>query len=154
MVKYTEEQKEAAIALANEIGIMKASRELQICDQSIRAWRLRAEEKAHPVETDRDEPNGAETNFVDPLADDEPPVENIETIYPDQKEDLDSTHCENNQPSSSPDSVQEKQCPFVAGPDEKSQEIDRLRAENEELRVRNNLLKKSLYGIVEAIASL
>ncbi len=153
MVKYSEEQKEAAITLAKEIGIMAASKELHISDQTIRAWRLRAEEKAHPLDSEMN--NSEDQEVVDPLGEEEPPVENIETFYPEQDNKLvESQRHENQELSSLCEKKVDAQDPSIKVRSEQDQEVVRLRAENEELKVRIKLLKKSLYGIVEAIASL
>jgi hypothetical protein len=96
-----------------------------------------------------------ESMAADPLGDEEPPVENIETFYPGQDDELPETQeDEKKQLPPSSENKANVQSTLIEVQSEQNQEMDRLRAENEELKVRNNLLKKSLYGIVEAIASL
>ena len=148
MMKYTEEQKENAIALAQEIGIMKASKELHISDQTIRAWRFQAAQKE---EEQWDDQNNSENGSL--LIDEEPPVEKIETIDPEQIEGVISPDSSDTSNMNAPIHNDHQESPTHQIPNNMP-ELSYLQMENEELKIRITILKKTLLGIVEAITAV
>ena len=138
MVKYSDEQKESALLLVKEIGISRASRELHIADQTLRKWRNHAEANK-PDEEQVSIDEAINNPEIDP-AEQDPPVEKVETIFPDPQDAL-QAFGEEAKRNGTASSDQEKL-------------IAQLKAENSELLLRIGLLKKSLVGIVEAVASL
>lgn len=147
MVKYSDEQKEAALHRINEVGITHAAKELHIADQTLRKWRNNAaltkqKEEQFPVEAAMDRPAAS-------LSEQEPPVVKIETIIPDPTE-VKQGSGKGNQKSTE----KEADPVFEIGPSTQDDLMRQLMSENTELKLRINLLKKSLIGIVEAVASL
>ncbi len=140
MVKYSDEQKESALLLVKEIGISRASRELHIADQTLRKWRNHAE--ANKPDEEQVSIDEAINNPVIDLTEQEPPVEKVETIIPDPQDALQECLPDNAVKNNSTASSDQEKL------------INQLKAENSELLLRIGLLKKSLVGIVEAVASL
>lgn len=144
MVKYSDEQKESALLLVKEIGISRASRELHIADQTLRKWRNHAEANK-PDEEQVSIDEAINNPEIDP-AEQDPPVEKVETIFPDPQ-DAHQAFGEECAPG------KEAKRNGTASSDQEKL-IAQLKAENSELLLRIGLLKKSLVGIVEAVASL
>ena len=126
---------------------MRASKELHISDQTIRAWRFRAEQK----EEQRCNQNGSETTPL--LIEEEPPVEKIETIDPDHFKEVITPEASDVSNTNAPINDDDQEEPIRQMPNISS-ELSYLQMENEELKIRIKLLKKTLLGIVEAIATL